>query len=219
LPQLSAERIRVEMLKLSVARGASEALDAMAEAGLLLALTGGVTYRHAFAALVAAEQAAGLSPDAMRRLAALCVSTKEDAERITRRLRLSNAESAVLASMAERWWALHGIDDAEARRVLYRLGPERYRDRVLLAWARGGSNADAERWRDLATLGERWTAPAFPLKAADFIARGIAEGPALGHVLKLAEEAWLAADMPIDRAALDALAIHTVEEFERAHRL
>ena len=53
-------------------------------------------------------------------------------------------------------------------------------------------------WRELATLPERWNAPAFPLKAADFIARGIADGPALGQVLTLAEDAWLAADFPLD---------------------
>ena len=54
------------------------------------------------------------------------------------------------------------------------------------------------RWRDLATLPQRWSAPKFPLKAADFIARGIAEGPLLGQVLALAEDAWLAADFPLD---------------------
>ena len=56
------------------------------------------------------------------------------------------------------------------------------------------------RWRDFATLPQRWSAPKFPLKAADFIARGIAEGPALGHVLTIAEDAWLAADFPLDEA-------------------
>ena len=49
-------------------------------------------------------------------------------------------------------------------------------------------------------------APKFPLKAADFIARGMAEGPALGHVLTLAEDAWLAADFPLEEAALASIA-------------
>jgi poly(A) polymerase len=55
-------------------------------------------------------------------------------------------------------------------------------------------------------LPERFTPPKFPLKAADFIARGVAEGPLLGHVLTLAEDAWLAADFPLDQSALDAIA-------------
>ena len=72
----------------------------------------------------------------------------------------------------------------------------------MLAWARAGAGNDAARWHELATLPQRWSAPKFPLKAADFIARGIAEGPALGHVLTLAEDAWLAADFPLDPSAL-----------------
>lgn len=217
LPQLSTERVRVEMLKLMLARGPSPAIDAMADAGILLALTGGVAYRQAFAAMAKAENDLGIVPDAIRRLAALGLATTEDAERIARRLRLSNAESAALLSMADGWWRLRGIDDGDARRVLYRLGPDRYRDRVLLAWSRDGDAAG--RWLELATLPQRWTAPAFPLRAADFIARGIAAGPALGHVLKIAEEDWLARDLPIDRTALDEIAERTVAEFTRVHRL
>jgi poly(A) polymerase len=53
---------------------------------------------------------------------------------------------------------------------------------------------------------QHWSAPVFPLKAADFIARGVAAGPPLGAALRAAEEAWIAADFPGDRAALDAIA-------------
>ena len=100
---------------------------------------------------------------------------------------------------------------------MYRLGEEAYRDRLLLAWARTGG--DSERWIELARLPERWTAPKFPLKAADFVGRGIDAGPALGHVLTLAEDAWLAADFPLDAAALKAIADQTVSRFQRDHRL
>ena len=89
----------------------------------------------------------------------------------------------------------------------------------MLAWARAGGGIDAARWRELATLPQRWSAPKFPLKAADFIARGIAEGPALGHVLTLAEDAWLAADFPLDAAALAAIADQAAARFTRDHRL
>jgi poly(A) polymerase len=115
--------------------------------------------------------------------------------------------------MGHRWWRLAGMDEATARRRLYRLGEDRYRDRLMLAWARAGREAVSTRWRELATLQERWRAPKFPLKAADFIARGIAEGPALGQVLALAEDAWMAADFPLDQAALKAIADQTVTRF------
>jgi poly(A) polymerase len=206
LPGLSAERIRMEMLKLLVADGAADAAIAMEDAGLLLALFGGVTWRGPLRAMIAAERMLGLKPDPIRRLGALGVVVTEDARRLAIRLRLSNGETSALDSMGHRWWRLAGMDEAAARRRLYRLGEARYRDRLLLAWARAGKDADPAPWRELATLPERWSAPKFPLKAADFKARGIADGPALGQVLALAEDAWLAADFPLDESALAAIA-------------
>jgi hypothetical protein len=90
------------------------------------------------------------------------------------------------------------MDEATARRRLYRLGEHRYRDRLLLAWARSGEDSEASAWRELATLPERWSAPKFPLKAADFISRGIGQGPQLGRALGSAEDAWLAAGFPLE---------------------
>ena len=149
---------------------------------------------------------------------ALGVAVTEDAKRIAQRLRLTNAETKTLDSIGHRWWRLAGMDEATARRRLYRLGEDAYRNRLLLAWARAGG-ADTPDWRQSATLPQRWSAPKFPLKAADFVSRGIAEGPALGHVLTLAEDAWLAADFPLDDAALKAIADQTVSRFTRDHRL
>jgi poly(A) polymerase len=219
LASLSAERIRMEMLKLVIAEGATIAATAMADGGLLLPIFGGVTYTGPFAAMISAEHALGLTPDAVRRLGALTVAVTEDAKRVAARLRLSNAETKALDSMGHRWWRLAGMDEATARRRLYRLGEEPYRDRLMLAWARAGANHDTAYWRELATLPQRWSTPKFPLKAADFVARGIAEGPALGHVLALAEDAWLAADFPDDPSALTAIADQTMARFTRDHRL
>jgi tRNA nucleotidyltransferase/poly(A) polymerase len=219
LATLSAERMRMEVLKLMVAKGAAGATDAMAEGGLLQAIFGGVTYSGPFAAMIAIEGALGLESNAMRRLAALAVAVTEDARRLTARLRLSNNEAKALDSMGHRWWRLAGMDEARARRLLYRLGADRYRDRLMLAWARADADPGSPFWRELAALPARWTAPKFPLKAADFVGRGIAEGPALGHVLALAEDAWLAAGFPLDEASLKAIADQTVSRFNRDHRL
>jgi hypothetical protein len=46
----------------------------------------------------------------------------------------------------------------------------------------------------------------FPLKAADFIARGVAKGPALGA----AEKSWIAAGFANEPRALDAIAAQAV---------
>ena len=71
-------------------------------------------------------------------------------------------------------------------------------------------------WRELASLPQRWTAPVFPLKAADFISRGVAQGPALGAAMRAAEAAWIAADFPRERAAIDAIADEAAQA-GRAH--
>jgi poly(A) polymerase len=215
LAGLSAERMRMEMLKLLVAEGAVEATTAMADGGLLQMIIGGISYGGTFAAMIAAETTLGLNADPMRRLAALAVALPEDARRLTTRLRLSNNEAKALDSMGHRWWRLAGMDEARARRRLYRLGEERYRDRLLLAWARAGSGVDPAPWIELARLPQRFTPPKFPLRASDFIARGVAEGPALGHVLTLAEDAWLAADFPLEPAVLASLADQAVARLTR----
>ena len=76
----------------------------------------------------------------------------------------------------------------------------------MLAWSRANAPPDDRAWRDLLTFPQRWTAPAFPLRAADFIARGVEKGPALGEALRRAEEAWKAAGFPLDDATLRRIA-------------
>jgi len=219
LANLSAERVRMEMLKLMVADGAAGAIAAMADAGLLLLILGGVVYVGPLATMISGERLMGLKPDPVRRLGALAVAVTEDAKRVATRLRLSNAETKALDSMGHRWWRLAGMDEATARRRLYRLGEDRYRDRLMLAWARSGDDLNSGHWLELASLPERWRAPKFPLKAADFMARGIAEGPELGQVLALAEDAWLAANFPLDETALNAIAGQTVSRFTGDQKL
>jgi poly(A) polymerase len=205
LEQLSRERVRMELFKLLMAPGAVMALTVMADAGLLVSLLAGVPMVMDFARMGESETVLGLSPDPVRRLAALNVLVVEDAQRLWQRLRLSNVEHERLASMADGWRRISpATGEAAARALLYRLGPDRFRDRVLLAWARAGAAADANNWRELVTLPQRWTTPVFPLKAADFIARGIEKGPALGAAMRAAEEAWIKADFPEDAAKIAA---------------
>src|SRR5712691_7276345 len=164
LATLSAERVRMEMLKLMIAEGAAVAIAAMADGGLLLPIFGGIAYTGPLGTMISAERMLGWKPDAIRRLGALAVAVTEDAKRVAMRLRLTSAETKALDSMGHRWWRLAGMDEATAKRRLYRLGAERYRDRLMLAWARAGegTGANSARWRELATLPERWRAPKFP---------------------------------------------------------
>ncbi len=207
LDQLSRERVRMEMMKLVVAPHAVPTLIAMTDAGLSLRMLGGVSYLASFENMAKVEVAIGQAPDPVRRLGALAVRVAEDAERLWQKLRLTNNEHERLASMADGWHRFsQGVGEQAARALLYRLGPQHFADQVLLGWARSQSSAnDAER-HALATLPAHWTAPTFPLRAADFMKRGMAQGPALGVALAAAEQAWVAAGFTDDQKALDAIA-------------
>jgi len=207
LEQLSRERVRMEMVKLLVAKHAVPTLAPMTETGLLEQVLGGVPLLASYANMVKLEAALALAADPVRRLGALGISVVEDAERLRERLRLTNAEYERLASMADGWWQISTSgSEHEARVLLYRLGGAGFTDRVLLAWTRAPQGAADPTWHALATLPARWSAPAFPLKAADFMARGVPKGPRLGAALAAAEEAWIAARFPTDASALAAIA-------------
>ncbi len=154
-----------------------------------------------------------LAPNAVRRLGALAVAVAEDAERLWQKLRLANAEHERLASMAENWRDITpAAGEQAARTLLYRLRAQHFTDRVLLAWARSNATAHDQAWRALASLPQRWNAPVFPLKAPDFIARGVQKGPALGLALAAAEEVWIAAGFPEDPEELDAIAVTAAQQ-------
>ena len=218
LGQLSRERVRMELVKLVIAPRAAATLWVMTECGILGAVLGGVAYVPSFEKLAEREAAPGLEIDPVRRLGALGVAVREDAERLAERLRLSNAEAQRLLALDGWWRVLPAADEQPAHALLYQLGPQSFVDRVLVAWSRApaeAADADAA-WRALATLPQRWSTPIFPLKSADFIRRGLPKGPALGAALRAAEQAWIAADFPGARSALDAIADRAVQSARAA---
>jgi poly(A) polymerase len=208
---LSRERVRMEMFKLLAGPHPAPTLAVMAECGILGSVLGGVPCLASFENVVKAEAAIGLEPDAARRLGALGVWVMEDAERLSQRLRLSNAEIEQLLKI-EYWWRVTPASGAHsARTLLYLLGTASFTDRVLVAWSRSAASAADQAWHELATLPQRWTAPRFPLKAIDLINRGVLKGPSLGAALRAAERAWIDADFTSDAATIDAIADRAAE--------
>jgi poly(A) polymerase len=207
LDQLSRERVRVEIMKMMVAARVSETAEVMTDAGILVQILGGVPDLAGLRNMARVEQALGLAADPVRRLAALAVRIVEDAQRLRERLRLSNEEARRLRAMAEKWWRIDPKIGPVARRaMLYRIGLENYRDRVLLAFARSGAAGGDAGWRELLALPETWAVPKFPLVAKDFMDRGLEKGPLLGAALAIAEESWVVSGFPDEPMVLDAIA-------------
>jgi len=211
LEQLSRERVRMEVMKLLVAPHAAPTLTAMNDAGLLLRVLGGVPYLASFGNMVKVEATTGAEPNAVRRLGALAVAIAEDAERLWQKLRLANSEHERLASMAEGWRRISPVyGEKAAKALLYRFRPQQFSDHALLGWARSNATSHDAEWHALATLPQRWTAPVFPLKAVDFMKRGVPQGPGLGAAIAAAEQAWIMAEFPGDQVALDAIVAEAV---------
>lgn len=127
-----------------------------------------------------------------------------------RRLRLSRAETGRLAALLAAPatdWATPDDGPARLRQHLDRDGAALVTDRLLLAWARERSTGlhprphRTDAWRAMVETALGWQPPPFPLTGRDLTARGL-RGPAVGQVLRDLRADWIAADPPLDRAAL-----------------
>lgn len=193
LMALSRERIAAELLKLLVARSAVPVIELMVEHSIFRAVLPEITAEGAgrLRTLVEREAAAGISRDAIRRLAALMPA--DAAESVGARLKLSNADRKRLESAAA------GPGDEGPRGLAYRVGTHSALDRLLLA----GQPVD--------TL-DGWTPPAMPLTGGALVQRGLAKGPDVARTLKKLETRWIAAGFPpsvpdewIDQAVGEAI--------------
>jgi poly(A) polymerase len=217
LDSLSRERVRAELLKLLEARGAAQVVELMAGLGLLVPILGGVAMPMRLANLKAIESTREDRPDAVLRLAALAVLTREDAERLRTRLRLSNDEFARLAQAADARARLHARalppPFGELRTFLFLQGRRAACDAITLAHAESGMPADHAGWRSAARFLADTPEPRMPFGGADLVRRGLSPGKAVGEVLKTLQAAWIRAgfpDAPHELARLigEALAAH-----------
>ncbi len=189
LKGLSRERIGWELLNLLALEDPSLTVARMRELGVLPVVLPETGKREVekLAALVAAECAADIAPDAMRRLAALLPAIPPVAEAVSARLRLSKSQRDRLTCAAAR-----DARDGDAPRALaYVAGMTCATDRLLLMGADTGALAD-------------WEPPVLPLKGGEIVARGVAAGPEVARVLQAVERLWVDEGFP-DRERVVAL--------------
>jgi poly(A) polymerase len=186
LKGLSRERIGMETMNLLGLPDPAPTVARMAELGVLAQFLPEAR-PETLAMLVAQEQAQGIAPDPLRRLAALLPPDPALAEQVASRFRLSSAQKKRLATAAAR------SDEQEAPRALaYRLGRSEALDRLLLA----GAPVEAL---------EDWDIPQFPLKGGEIVARGVSAGPEVARTLRSIEERWIAEGFPPRERVLDML--------------
>lgn len=212
LPKLSGERVRAELLRILLAPNADEAIVMMRGQGVfdhLLPQATNIGRLRMMAWLDSrAIRLSNISPEPIRRLAALLDTNRAGAEAIAERLRLSVAEREHLVALAEPSTDIApGIPDAAFRRLLHKVGAERVRDQALMLWAQRLSIAphlpreDSHAWQQLLSQTASWQSIEFPLKGRDVLAAGIAPGPDVGEILARAETWWADGDFRADRDA------------------
>jgi len=147
-----------------------------------------------------------IAPDPLRRLAAVLRVDAVQATAVAERLKLSKAEATRLVALAApaRMPDDH-MDVLEARRLLHRIGAERFRDLVMLAWAARRAvqartpSGENERWMRLLDLADSWQPVSLPVQGRDVIALGVPRGPKVGAILADIERWWEEGDYRADR--------------------
>jgi poly(A) polymerase len=195
LPNLSAERVSRELMRLIAGPDPVRVLTMMRDDGVLAAILPEATRLDRLDTLLPLAAA----DDGMLRLAALIDVDRAGANAVAERLRLSTAEKKRLAGLAAPW-QLDPAADAKAQRLaLYRSGQEHYGDLALLLAADGKLKPSG--LRKLLDLAETWEIPTFPLGGDDVTALDIVPGPRVGKLLDAVRRWWEDGDFAADRAA------------------
>lgn len=197
--RLSAERIRMEVLKLLESVNCASAWQLMVSCGIVTHFLPEATNIIALENLVRIETQLDCPPFALRRLAALLDVTDKGLHHVAQQLKLSNDQSAQLAMMLKPDSGISmQMDERAVRKLVYKNGNDAVRSLLLLEAAR--TTGDHGSLKPLYEVATSFQAPAFPLRGDDIIKIGRKPGPEIGRILGLIEDWWIAEDFKPDRA-------------------
>ncbi|MFO1248512.1 MAG: CCA tRNA nucleotidyltransferase [Alphaproteobacteria bacterium] len=201
LKTLSAERVQKELLRLLEAGNPAAVLRVMAATGILPQLLPGALSLPRLERLAEIDADNMFARDAILRLAALLPDNTDAAHAAADALKLSNADRTRLEQALSGEKIPSQLAARDARRLLYRIGVARFRDKVLLQWAGAPKGAGALQFRMLLQMADNWQRPRFPLTGRDVMLAGVPEGPDVGRVLAKVEDWWVGGDFAADEGA------------------
>ena len=203
LAQLSGERVQKELLKLLEADNPTPVLRVMAASGILAEILPGALDITRLERLADIDAGAFFTPDPVLRLAALLPSDTAAARDIAKKLKLSNIDTIRLDDVAgAREKIVSYLSVREMRKLLYRIGPARFKDRIVLKWAQDKKESNAVQWRMQLAVADAWERPKFPLSGREVMVAGVPEGPLIGTILEEVEDWWIDADFIEDEFSL-----------------
>lgn len=178
IDRLSIERLRDELLKLLMASEPLPAVLLMDQAGVLTHL---FEARVDLVALSRSLQAEKISPDPLRRLAALLPCDLGDVEDFSDRFKLSGLQRKRLLSIAAARIELSN-NRYGLRALQFLYGRANLRDAIIIDRARLMSS-----WKIITDV-------IFPLMGRDLIRLGMEPGKSMGALLDEAKQQWLDSD-------------------------
>jgi poly(A) polymerase len=201
LSGLSGERVQKEILRLLEAEDPMTSLRAMAATGILGDVLPGALNLPRLERLIAIDTDCFFEPDAVLRLAALLPA--DGVAAVADKLKLSNAHRERLSDLAQaKEKIVSYLSIKEVRKLLYLIGPQRFKDRVFLKWADDLKASNTMQWRALLALADSWQRPKFPLTGESVMVAGVPRGPLVGRILSEVEEWWIDSDFIDDEFSL-----------------
>jgi poly(A) polymerase len=199
LPHLARERVTDEFLKILELSSPLYALEAMKETGVLPYIFHPKVWED-FKTLLLLEEATGMTPDPILRLASFHPLLSE----LKSHLRLSKVQLTKLSFLLKEHppvtidtykqfaylWGKEGTLEAAILQTGYRLVSEEISLKEGAAFL-----------NQLKTLLDSFFIPCFPLKGHDLLALHIKPGERLGDLLSTVENWWIAADFTPDKKA------------------
>ena len=191
--KLSPERIRQEIFKLLESDRSAEVWNIMLHASVVTQFLPEATAVPMLQRLIDIEsnhhghdqQRAFV----VRRLAALLDMTGNSVPVVAKALRLSNEQTAQLATLATSTWKVSmSMSVKEVERLVYRLDNDMVRSLLLLASARENKRDRLDELYQAATV---FRAPRFPIIGDDVLKLGWKQGPDVGRIMHEMGDWWV----------------------------
>ncbi len=203
LMQLSAERVRAELLKLLAADAAGASVRQMAATGILSLVLPEATRLERMEALIEIEAHQLFVSDPVLRLASAVEMDGAGLDAFAARLRLSNKDrDRIKALHTDQTKIVCYLSMREVHRALYNMGVQCFKDRVMLGWSVDKKGANAMQWRALLAIADSWERPKLPLNGSMLKAAGVPEGPEMSRVYREVEEWWVDAGFTDDEFSI-----------------
>ncbi len=203
IKKLSAERVWMEMKKLLSARNPVRACHIMLTNGILETVFPEANNVDGLEALVKLEAREGFKPDPLLRLMAMSVREPLQMALLTKRLKMSNAETDRLRGWADDDAQLStDMPERDRLAAIYKSGKQVIFDRARLRAAGETDAIQSSRWMVLADLALGWQAPKFPITGKDLAEAGVPQGPVMGKALKALEALWVRSGFSTEKPQL-----------------